>query len=31
VLLLQSAEDSDIATAYLDVFESAWAVAVPAE
>jgi transcriptional regulator with XRE-family HTH domain len=31
VLHLQRAEDSDIATAYLDVFESSWAAAVPAD
>ena len=30
VLHLQRAEDSDMATAYLAVFESAWAAAVPA-
>jgi hypothetical protein len=31
VLHLQRAEDSDMATAYLDVFESAWTAAVPVE
>jgi transcriptional regulator with XRE-family HTH domain len=31
VLHLERAEDSDMATAYLDVFESSWAAAVPAE
>jgi hypothetical protein len=31
VLHLQRAEDSDMAAAYSDVFEAAWAAAVPAE